>query len=502
LLNLADVLKEVIPQGYYVGGIVRSSLLKRPSSDIDIALPADQVKKAASDLAKHLQAASFEMDAEMGVWRLVTYADNIQLDLTAYQGKTLREDLLRRDFTFNSLAYPIAACPKISITPSENKTAHLLLENLDSQKIVDENNGLSDLSQKIIRINDEYRFQDDPLRMLRAFRSAAELGFTISEDTFSQIKKDRALIKNSAGERIREELERLFSTPHAYEMLVRMDDCGLLTSVFPELESQRECAEVYYGKGGVLKHTLLVVKRIEFLTEHLEIAFPKYAEKLSPFIQNKSLLKMIALLHDIAKPATAKVQGDRLRFFYHEQKGAKMAKEVLTRLHYSRADMRLIGAVIGEHLRPSNLASNNVLTDKGVYHFFRDLQDAAVPLLLLCWADYTSYVTDEQLFQILPRSSARLMTITQAKREENVGKTLRHLQVLWLLFGKYFEQPQKVCPTRLVNGQDVMTVLNLSPGKKVGEILEAVSLAQVEGQIHTREDALQFIARYSPVENK
>jgi len=502
LLNLAEILKEAVPQGYYVGGIIRSSLLKRPSSDIDIALPADQVKQVSALLAKRLHASVFEMDAEMGVWRLVTHAENIQLDLTAFQGKTLREDLLRRDFAFNSLAYPITACPTITVTPRENKTAHILLENLDTKKIVDENNGLSDLSQKIIRINDEYRFQDDPLRMLRAFRSAAELGFTISEDTLAQIKKDRLLIKNSAGERVREELERLFATPHAYEMLLKMDACGLLTAVFPELESQRTCAEVYYGEGGVLKHTLLVVKRMEFLTEHLEKAFPKYAEKLTPFIQNKPLLKMTALLHDIAKPATAKVQGDRLRFFYHEQKGAKMAQEVLTRLHYSRADIRLISAVIGEHLRPSNLASNNVLTDRGVYHFFRDLQEAAIPLLLLCWADYTSYVTDEQLLQILPRSSERLMTITQAKRDENVGKTLRHLQVLWLLFGKYFEQPQKVRPTRLVTGQDVMLLLSLSPSKQVGEILEAVSVAQVEGQICTREDALQFIKNYFSQENK
>lgn len=496
MLNLSEILSEVIPQGYYVGGIVRSSLLKRPSSDIDIALPADQVKQASFLLGKRLNAAVFEMDAEMGVWRLVTHKDNIQIDLTAYQGKTLREDLLRRDFAFNSLAYPVSALPKITVTPRENKTAHILLENLDIAKIVDENNGLADLSAKIIRINDAYRFQDDPLRMLRAFRSSAELGFTISKDTIEQIKQDHVLIKNSAGERVREELERLFATPHAYEMLLQMDACGLLTSVFPELESQRTCAEVYYGAGGVLKHTLLVVKRIEFLTEHLEIAFPKYAEKLTPFIQNKPLLKMTALLHDIAKPATAKVQGDRLRFFYHEQKGAKMAKDVLTRLHYSRADIRLIGAVIGEHLRPSNLASNDVLTDRGVYHFFRDLQEAAIPLLLLCWADYTSYVTDEQLLQILPRSSERMMTLTQAKREENIGKTLRHLQVLWLLFGKYFDQPQKVCPTRLVTGQDVMNVLDLSPSKKVGEILEAVSLAQVEGRVCTREEALQFIGQY------
>ena len=101
-MQLAAILAEVVPQGHYVGGIVRSSLLKRQSSDIDITLPAADVKQAAQTLAKRLHAAAFEMDPELGVWRLVTHQDKIQIDLTAYQGKDLAADLRRRDFTFNS----------------------------------------------------------------------------------------------------------------------------------------------------------------------------------------------------------------------------------------------------------------------------------------------------------------------------------------------------------------------------------------------------------------
>ena len=202
---------------------------------------------------------------------------------------------------------------------------------------------------------------------------------------------------------------------------------------------------------------------------------------------------MAALLHDIAKPATAKVKGDRLRFFYHEEKGAQMAKAVLERLHYSRADLRLICAMIGEHLRPSNLASNDVITDRGAYHFFRDLGDAGVPLLLLCWADYASYVSDAQLRRIMPKSAQRLMTIAQAQKTANVGKTLRHMQVLSLLLRKFFDTPKKVQPTRLITGRDVMDALSLPPSPKIGEILEAVAVAQVEGKVLSKEDALAFI---------
>ncbi len=492
-LDLAHLLNEVIPHAHYVGGIVRSSLLKRKSSDLDITLPAQGVAQAAQELAKRLKAAVFEMDPELGVWRLVTHKHKIQIDLTAYQGKDLKGDLLRRDFAFNSLAYPVSALPEIVVTPTKTGTAQILLKKLKKDLIVDYGGGLADVSAKVIQINSPRVFKDDPLRMLRAFRSSAELGFSISEKTLKQIKKDGALIVQPAGERVREELERLFATSKAYENLMLMDQVGLLTALFPELAPQRTCAEVYYGKGGVLKHTLDVFKRMEYLLDHLPKAFPKYAKKLAPIAENKPLYKMAALLHDVAKPATAKMKGDRLRFFYHEEKGAKMAKVILERLHYSRADMRLICAMIGEHLRPSNLASNDVITDRGAYHFFRDLGEAGIPLLLLCWADYASYVSDAQLKRIMPKSGDRMMTLAQAQKTANIGKTLRHMQVLTLLMRKFFDQPKKVQPTRLITGRDVMDALALPPSPKIGEILEAVAVAQVEGKVVTKEDALAFI---------
>lgn len=493
MADLARVLNEVIPHAHYVGGIVRSSLLRRDSSDLDITLPPADVAPAARELGRRLKAAVFEMDAEFGVWRLVTHKGKIQIDLTAYQGKDLKADLLRRDFAFNSLAYPVSALPEIVIKPQKSGTARVILKKLKKNLIVDYSGGLQDVAAKVINISNSRVFKEDPLRMLRAFRSSAELGFAISDKTLKQIKKDRALIAEPAGERVREELDRLFFTSKAYDNLMRMDACGLLTALFPELEPQRKCAEVYYGKGGVLKHTLDVFKRMEYLLDHLPKAFPKYAKKLAPLAENKPLYKMAALLHDIAKPATAKVKGDRLRFFYHEEKGAQMAKAVLERLHYSRADLRLICAMIGEHLRPSNLASNDVITDRGAYHFFRDLGDAGVPLLLLCWADYASYVSDAQLRRIMPKSAQRLMTIAQAQKTANVGKTLRHMQVLFLLLRKFFDTPKKVQPTRLITGRDVMDALSLPPSPKIGEILEAVAVAQVEGKVVSKEDALAFI---------
>ncbi len=491
--HLAEILATAVPNGYYVGGIVRNSLLKRPSGDIDIALPLADMRKAVGTLAKTLKAAAFEMDPELCVWRLVTHQDKIQIDLTAFQGKDLAADLRRRDFTFNSLAYPVSAKPQICVTPRENDTAHITLKRLRRAKIIDEMGGLADIQKKRICVNGPTQFQEDPLRMLRAFRCAAELKFAIEPGTLAQIKQDRQLICQPAGERVREELERLFAVPNVtYDFLQQMDKCGLLTALFPRLEDQRTCAEVYYGKGGVLKHTLLVCKRMDYLLEHLPKAFPQYAEKLRPFTANKPLYKMVALLHDIAKPATAKEKKGRLRFFYHEQVGAKMAEKILTHLHYSRTDIRLMRVMIGEHLRPSNLASNEI-TDRGIYHFYRDLGSAAIPLLLLCWTDYTSYVSDAQLKRILPKSTQRMMTIGQAERLGNIGKTLRHLQLLTFMLNRYFDRPATVKPVQIISGLDVMQHLHIKPGPAVGAVLEAVAEAQVEGKIKTRQEALAFM---------
>lgn len=491
--NLAQILAEVVPNGHYVGGIVRNSLLKRQSGDIDITLPAAEVKPAAQTLAKRLKAAAFEMDPELGVWRLVTHKDKIQIDLTAYQGPNLAADLKRRDFAFNALAYPVSAKPQLVITPRENDTAYVILKRARRSLIVDETGGLPDLQHKLIRLNGKAHFVEDPLRMLRAFRCAAELKFTIDPRTLAQIQKDKKLISKPAGERIREELERLFAVPGVtYQFLQQMDGCGLLTALFPKLEAQRDCAEIYYGPGGVLKHTLLVCKRMDYLLEHLDKAFPKYAAKLRPFTQNKSLYKLVALLHDIAKPKTAKEKKGRLRFFYHEQVGAKMAHWILQDLRCSRNDSRLMETMIGEHLRPSNLASNP-LTERGIYHFYQDLGEAAIPLLLLCWSDYTSYVSDAQLRRILPKSTQRMMTIPQAERYGNVGKTLRHLQLLNFLLGQYFDKPTTVRPEKLITGSDVMQHLKLKPGPIVGKVLESVAEAQVEGKVKTRDEALDFL---------
>lgn len=486
-----------IPRGVLVGGIVRDALLKRQSGDIDIALPGCEVSAAARALARALKGAAFEMDAEFGVWRVVTKKENLQIDLTAFQGKDLKEDLARRDFTINTLCYPLTSPFKLKLSSAGGKT-QVLLYGLKHADIIDNHGGAKDLKQKKVAVTGPRIFKEDPLRMLRAYRTAAELGFKITPQTSALITKDKKLVSLPSGERVREELVRVFNTADSYSWFKEMDDAGLLTALFPALEEQRACAEEYYGKGGVLKHTLLVLRRMDYLLENLAKVYPAYAKKLKPYTDGKKYIyKTAALLHDIAKPATAKVINGRLRFFFHEEEGSKMAKSVLDALRFSAADVRLIRAMIAEHLRPSSLASNDKITDKAVYKFFKDMGETGVPMLLLCWADYASYITDAQLPRIIPAARGAVLSLEEAKKKENnYYKTLRHMQVVNCMLKKVFFGGKKIKPERLLDGKEIMRLLNIPPGPRVGELLDALAEAQVDGLVKTKEDAEVFLKDY------
>ncbi len=492
MLNIRKTICEAAPQAFIVGGALRDSLLKRYSGDIDLALPREAVKPAALKLAKILRASAFEMDPDFCVWR-ITAKNGLQIDLCAFIGQDINADLKRRDFTVNALAYPVSAPFKIK-TKKVGGKLNILISGLKKEDLLDLNNGAQDLKARLIRVNNDKVFIEDPLRLLRACRMAAELNFNVDKRTVELAKKSAPLINKSAGERIQEELKRIFNCPRTRLRLEQLDEAGILTAVFPQLEEQKICAECYYGAGGVFEHTLRVTDRMEFLLSNLALAFPKYHKKLAKFAQDAALYKMAALLHDIAKPATAKEIGGRLRFFYHEEKGAKMAGEVLRNLKYPLAQIRLICKMIEFHLRPSNLASNEIVTDKGIYKFFKEMDEAAIPMLLLCWADYTSYITPAQVKRLIKKSVLPVMTIEEGKKNGNIGKTLRHMQMLNFLFTKYFKETKKfITAPKLLDGRDIMQILKIAPGPQIGRILEQIVIAQVEGKIKTKKDAVNYL---------
>ncbi|MFA5140756.1 MAG: HD domain-containing protein [Elusimicrobiota bacterium] len=469
---------------YLVGGLLRDLELRRDAStllDIDVTT-AGSARACAMELGRRLHGAWFPLDKERGVWRVAVKGPvPCQVDVAALQGKDILEDLSRRDFTVNSLALPLP---------------------LGSGDLLDPHGGLGDLRKRVLRALSLENLKDDPLRTLRAYRLAARLGLTLAPQTSRWVRQAAPLITRCAAERIRTELVSLLGAPDAGRWLESLDEAGLLTAILPELEPSRRCAKVYYGEGGVLRHTLKVVSRLDFLFAQLRSVYPALAkgilEDLSSHCggleRHQALLRMAALLHDVSKPECARHRGGRLRFFGHESRGAERTEMILGRLRYSRDEIRWASKLVLHHLRPGNLAASRIVTDKAVFRFFRDLGESGVSCLLLCWADHASYLPGRTLGRLLPLVREDPHTFDPAGiRPADTRKTLYYLQTISYLLARRFQEDKPVLPERLLDGNEVMRARGMKPGPGVGEILRRLQEAQAEGRVKDKRQALMFI---------
>jgi tRNA nucleotidyltransferase/poly(A) polymerase len=471
------------PGLYLVGGLLRDMELKLSPAllDIDLAV-SGSARACAMELGRRLRGVWFPLDKERGVWRVaVKGAAPYQVDVAALQGKDILEDLGRRDFTVNSLALPLP---------------------LGSGGMIDPHGGLEDLRRRVLRTPSLENLKDDPLRTLRAYRLAARLGLTLSAQTSRWVRQAAPLITRCAAERVRTELVSLLGVQDAGRWTASLEEAGLLTAILPELEPSRRCARVYYGAGGVLRHTLDVVSRLDFLFAELGRVYPALAQRILEDLSSRcgglerhqALLRMAALLHDVSKPECARQRGGRLRFFGHESRGAERAEAILGRLRFSRDEVRWARALILHHLRPGNLAASRIVTDKAAFRFFRDLGECGVSCLLLCWADHASYLPDKTLRRLLPLVREDPHTFDPAGiRPTDTRKTLYYLQTISYLLARRFQEGRPVLPERLLDGNEIMRARGMKPGPGVGEILRRLQEAQAEGRVKDKRQALAFI---------
>ncbi|MCX5785215.1 MAG: HD domain-containing protein [Elusimicrobia bacterium] len=492
--RLSGIILDVFGEAYLVGGALRDAVLKKSFKDIDLAVPpGPHFRSKTLKLARKLNAACFPLDEENLVYRLKTRKTPfLQLDIAPFQGRDLDADLGRRDFTVNAMALPLERALQFAL---DKRSGALRLPRIDRKKIIDPLGGLGDASKKELKAAGPGAFKEDPLRTLRAFRLAAALGFKITPSTFHELKRRARLINKSAPERVHDELLLLLENERSSYWLDLMHKAGLLTAIFPDLAPQETCAEIYYGRGGVLKHTLRVVERMDYLFAHLPAAVPEY-KKIEEFFRKPAVMKLAALLHDIAKPPKAAVFKGRLRFFGHEEHGALMCERLMADLRFSREDTRLVSNIVGRHLRPGNLASNAIISDRAIFRFFRMMGEYTVPLLALSWADHASYITQPTLVKVMGKIKENPLPIPSGGLPYNgLKKTLRFLQVLNLLFKVYVKKNIKLRTARLIDGHDVIRVLKIKEGPRVGEILEKTQLLQFEGKIKNRHQALRALRK-------
>ncbi len=311
-------LRSVGHQAWLVGGCVRDMLLGTKPKDYDVATDArpDRIMDLfprsgrvgahfgvvlVRDAFSQVEVATFRSDHE--------YEDGRRPNAIHFE-RDPRQDVLRRDFTVNSL-----------------------LMDPDTGEVLDYAGGRADLERRVIRaIGDpEARFREDHLRLLRAVRFAARLKFEIDPATFEAMKANHELIRRVSAERVRDELVRILTEGGARRGFEMLDETGLLGEILPEIAAMKgvEQPPEYHPEGDVWTHTLMVLERLERPTPTLALG---------------------ALLHDVGKPPTFRV-AERIRFDGHVEEGVRMTHEILTRLRFSREEMEQVEALVANHMK-------------------------------------------------------------------------------------------------------------------------------------------------------
>ena len=469
--RLRDIFASRGVEAYLVGGTVRDLLLDRETRDIDVAVTTD-ASSVGHWLASSLAGRLVALDETRDIWRVVIpNGERVwSVDITS-NGGDLLEDLGRRDFTIDALAAPIA-----------DGGAGPLGTN-----VIDYFGGRADLASGVIRSVRPSVFKEDPARLLRAPRLAAQLQMEIVEETVSQIQRDAHLVTTIAGERVRDEFLKLLAEPCEAYSLRRLDDLGLLCRVIPELEEARNVIQPREHHWDVFNHLIETVGQVERLLQpnHWPDAFVSeshpgfdsihrhFAEEISDGHTRSTLLKLAGLLHDIAKPATKTVEDTgRIRFLGHHAEGAVMSARILSRLRLSGRGVELVRLMVHHHLRPSQMAHMDELpTRKAIYRYYRDVGDAAIDTLFLNMADYLA-ARGPQLGS--DEWSAHRRVIQSIMSENLAGEAHEPLP-------------------KLITGHDIMSMFAVGPGPGVGRLLGLAREAQASGEITNREEALELI---------
>ena len=430
---------------YFVGGCVRNLFLQKEVKDWDLttnATPEEILKLFPNGFYDNkfgTVGIQTEIDKKKHIVEITTFrtehghTDKRRPDKVEW-GRSIEEDLARRDFTVNAIALKIEPSPSVIASKAKQSqidgiaASRSAPRNANKSIIIDPFGGQKDIKDKIIRAvgDPKQRFKEDALRLIRAIRIATEHGFTIDTKTWEEIVSDAHLIEEVSGERVRTELLRILGSAHPYDGTMLLKNSGLLQFILPELLEGIGVSQVRPGRhhtSDVFTHNVLSLK---------------FCPSTYPIV------RFATLLHDVGKPKVEKRDENGLVIFHnHEIVGSRIARTICDRLHFSKKDRDKIVNLIRWHM----FTVDEKITDAAVRRFIRRVGAESV----------------KDMMDL--RIGDRLGGGTQTAESWRLK-----------LFKKRIEDQLKPAPFSIndlaIDGNDIMKELNLKPGPKIGQILQ------------------------------
>jgi poly(A) polymerase len=422
-------------QLFLVGGCLRDRLLGRPMADLDLATdaPPDETRCRVEGLADSVWLVGEKfgtvgvlkegMKAEVTTFRADAY-DGVSRKPEVTFGESIHGDLARRDFSINAMA-----------------------QNVHSGELLDPFSGQRDLGERLVRFvgDAEVRIHEDPLRMLRAVRFCAQLGFELDPAAAAAIAAAAGELRRISRERVRDELDAIMASPRPDEGLRLAIELGLAEHFLPELLRLHLPQPARHHMKDVLDHTLDALR----------------------FTEPDKVLRYAALLHDIAKPETLSEDESGVHFYRHEQIGAERASAILAGLRQPSAVVQQVEKLVRHHLRVTSYRSE--WTDAAVRRLMYELGEQTDQAIALAQADVRASDPVDW-----PEFEARLGELRSRMRQIGEAAEIARMRPL-------------------LNGDEVMELLGIGPGPGVGEVLHFLLEEQLEGRVETREEAVEAV---------
>lgn len=446
-------------QCWLCGGSVRDMLLARFSADIDVVVPLKAIELAQM-ASSRLKCKLVVMNEDILPTARLVLPEG-QIDITQWRAPNLPEDLLARDFTINAMVLPLSA----------------VLEKpfLSSHDFIDPANGMDALANKELRLPRENALQEDPLRILRAYRMHAQLGFALADGINKALPQAIPLLRRVAGPRLEQEWIRIMQTGKASLALYAMDQSGVLSFLIPQWEAGRNMEQNPFHHLPVLEHNLAALQAVENILNEPDAFLPHHLAHLTPETP-PALLKTACLLHDLGKPATrAFKQPGWYSFHNHDQKGIELAYTACAALGMGNNQASTVALLVGKHMLPQHLQSaalrHPALRRRMLGRFLHRHGGLLHSLMFMGLADIMA-----------GRGKASPPGLKDGFIE------------LWSDLAEIQAAP--IPPRPLLNGRELMTTYGLKPGPELGGILNRLRQRQMEGSLRTKDEAHLLVRQW------